>query len=87
MGGAGRLAHRCRLRPDGINSSHLGVWALRVPAMIGAVHIAVWARLRVGATAGLGPWHVPLSLVTAFIGLLVVFVMLCANEIFGQPPS
>ena len=55
--------------------------------MIGAVHIAVWAGLRVGAPAGLGPWHVPLSLVTAFIGLLVVFVMLCANEIFGQPPS
>ena len=69
-----------------INANHLRMWALCVPAIVGAVHIASWARLRVGVPAGLAPWHVPRSAVISLVAALVVFLLLCANEMFGQPP-
>src|ERR1039457_5735149 len=31
-----------------LNANHLRMWALCVPAIAGAMHIASWARLRVG---------------------------------------
>ena len=69
-----------------IDASHLRMWALCVPAIVGAVHIASWGRLRMGAPAGLAPWHVSRSVVIALVAVLAVFVLLCANEMFGQPP-
>src|ERR1039457_3438524 len=69
-----------------INANHLRMWALCVPAIVGAVHIASWARLRVGVPAGLAPWHVPRSAVISLVAALAVFLLLCANEMFGQPP-
>ena len=69
-----------------INANHLRMWALCVPAIVGAMHIASWARLRVGVPARLAPWHVPRSAVISLVAALVVFLLLCANEMFGQPP-
>src|ERR1035438_8894487 len=67
-----------------LNANHLRMWALCVPAIVGAMHIASWARLRVGVPAGLAPWHVPRSAVISLVAALVVFLLLCANEMFGQ---
>ncbi|MGA3020110.1 MAG: hypothetical protein ABSF62_23575 [Bryobacteraceae bacterium] len=69
-----------------ILASHLRMWALCVPAIVGAVHIASWGRLRMGAPAGLAPWHVSRSVVISLVAVLAVFLLLCANEMFGQPP-
>jgi hypothetical protein len=69
-----------------VHVSHLRMWAFYVPAIVGAVHVACWGRLRSGAPAGLAPWRLPRSVVLSFVGALAVFLLLCANEIFGQPP-
>jgi hypothetical protein len=69
-----------------ISASHLRMWAFCVPAIVGAVHIASWARLRVGVPAGLAPWRLPRSFVISLVAVLAVFLLLCANEMFGQPP-
>jgi hypothetical protein len=61
-------------------------WALWVPAIAGAVHIASWGRLRAGPPAGLAPWRVPRSVVLSLLAALAAFLLLCANEMFGQPP-
>jgi len=69
-----------------INASHLRMWALCVPAIVGAVHIVAWSRLRVGSPAGLAPWRVPRFVPISLGAALAVFLLLCANEMFGQPP-
>src|ERR1019366_8821958 len=69
-----------------IDASHLRTWALCVPAVVGAVHIVAWSRLRVGAPVGLAPWRLPRSVVISLGAALAVFLLLCANEMFGQPP-
>src|ERR1039458_6092362 len=69
-----------------IDASHLRMWALCAPAVVGAMHIASWGRLRVGQPAGLVPWTVPRSVVMSLVAALAVFLLLCANEMFGQPP-
>ena len=69
-----------------IDASHFRMWAFCVPAIVGAVHIVSWSRLRVGAPAGLAPWRLPRSIVISLGAALAVFLLLCANEMFGQPP-
>jgi hypothetical protein len=69
-----------------INAGHLRMWALCVPAIVGAVHIVSWSRLRVGAPAGLAPWRLPHTVVFSLVAALAFFLLLCANEMFGQPP-
>src|ERR1017187_343274 len=69
-----------------ISASHLRMWAFCVPAIVGAVHIVSWGRLRAGAPAGLAPWHLPRSVVVSLVAALAVFLLLCANELFCQPP-
>src|SRR5271157_432992 len=69
-----------------IDASHFRMWALRVPAIVGAVHVASWSRLRLGAPAGLTPWRLPRSVAISLAAALAVFLLLCANEMFGQPP-
>jgi len=61
-------------------------WALWVPAIAGAVHIASWGRLRAGPPAGLAPWRVPAPSCSLLLAALAAFLLLCANEMFGQPP-
>lgn len=55
---------------------------LLVPAAIGLLHVVCWWRLR---SAGVG-WEVPRKILIV-VGLVVgVFILLCANEMFGMPP-
>src|ERR1039457_2149074 len=67
-----------------INASHLRMWALCVPAIVGVVHLASWGRLRVGAPVYLTPWRLPRLIVISLLATLAVFLLLCANEMFGQ---
>ncbi|MGD0772561.1 MAG: hypothetical protein ABSC05_07035 [Candidatus Solibacter sp.] len=69
-----------------VSGVNLRAWALWVPAIAGAVHIASWGRLRAGAPAGLAPWRLPRSVVLSLLAALAAFLLLCANEMFGQPP-
>ena len=69
-----------------LSATNLHTWILRVPAIIGAVHVASWGRLRTEAPANLVPWHLPRVVTLSFLAVLVAFLLLCANEIFGQPP-
>jgi len=59
---------------------------LYVPALTGAVHLASWGRLRRAAPTGIVPWRLPRLVAVSLLVALVVFVLLSANEIFGQPP-
>lgn len=69
-----------------INSSHLKLSLFDFPAVIAVVHIACWWRLRAGPPSTLVPWHVSRDILVGLGALLAVFLILCANEIFGQPP-
>ena len=64
-----------------------GGWALLLPA-IGLLHLLCWWRLR--GTAPARPANAAalsrFKLHYVFWGLLGVFLLLCANEIFGNPP-
>jgi hypothetical protein len=66
----------------------IGSWGaasglLLVPAAIGVLHVVCWWRLR--SATGVG-WEVPRK-VLIVVGLAVgVFILLCANEMFGMPP-
>ena len=69
-----------------ISSNHLKLWVFDVPAVLAAVHIACWWRLRLGPPAALTPWHVSRDILLGLGALLALFLLLCANEMFGQPP-
>ena len=69
-----------------VSAGNLQRWVLLVPAFAGAVHLACWGRLKTVAPAGLGPWRLPQSVVISFLAVLGLFLLLFANEIFGQPP-
>ena len=69
-----------------ISRSHLRGWAFDTPAVIGAVHVVCWWRLRAGAPAGMAPWRLSRNLLAGAAGILAIFLLLCANEMFGQPP-
>ena len=59
-----------------------GIGLLLVPAAIGLLHIVCWWRL---SSARVG-WEVPRKILIV-VGLAVaVFILLCANEMFGMPP-
>ena len=60
-----------------------GIGLLLVPAAIGLLHVVCWWRLR--SATGVG-WEVPRKILIV-VGLAVgVFILLCANEMFGMPP-
>ena len=65
---------------------------LRLPAVIGVVHVVCWWGLRAAApppgAAWVNPfagkaWHI---LFLAGAAALGIFILLCANEMFGNPP-
>jgi hypothetical protein len=65
-------------------------WPLSIPAAMGLLHLVCWWRLR-----GPAPPAEPVSpaarvhrkmLYAAVLAVLTVFVLLCANEMLGQPP-
>jgi hypothetical protein len=73
-----------------INSSHLKLSLFDVPGAIAVIHIACWWRLHAGPPAGppdaLTPWHVSPGILVGLGAVLGLFILLCANEMFGQPP-
>jgi hypothetical protein len=69
-----------------ISATNVHLRVLYVPALTGAVHLVCWGRLRMAAPNGLAPWHLPRFVAISLVAVLAVFVLLCANEIFGQPP-
>jgi hypothetical protein len=69
-----------------ISATYLHLWAFCLPALAGSVHLASWGRLRMVAPAGLVAWHLPRSVVVSLLAALAVFLLLCTNEIFSQPP-
>ena len=69
-----------------INSSHLKLSLFDIPGAIAVIHIACWWRLRARAPAGLTPWRFSHGILLGLGTLLALFILLCANEMFGQPP-
>lgn len=69
-----------------LSRGYVGLWPFRFPAAIGLLHVLCWERLRVAAPAGLGPWRLPRGVTVSVLAALGVFLLLCANEIFGLPP-
>jgi hypothetical protein len=69
-----------------LNPRDFGSLLLLLPAGFGALYLLCWARRRAGAPAAGSAWQVPkraLAIAGAAVG---VFVLLCANEMFGNPP-
>ena len=59
---------------------------LLLPAAVSLLHVVCWWRLRSGAPgAGLG-WEVPRKILIVVGAAVGVFILLCANEMFGMPP-
>lgn len=65
-------------------------WPLSIPAAMGLLHLVCWWRLR-GPAAPMDPVSPAARvrrkmLYAAVLAVVTVFVLLCANEMFGQPP-
>jgi hypothetical protein len=59
-----------------------GIGFFLVPAAIGLLHVVCWWRLRSAGVKREAPRKI-----LAVVGLaVVVFILLCANEMFGMPP-
>jgi hypothetical protein len=69
-----------------LDSNHLKLWAFDIPAALAVIHLLCWWRLHGGPPAGVAPWPAPREIVFALSAVLGIFVLLCANEMFGQPP-
>lgn len=61
-------------------------WVICVPAAIGVMHMICWERLHVAAPAGLVSWRLPRPVIAALVAAPGLFVLLCVNEAFGNPP-
>jgi hypothetical protein len=80
LGGAVAVAAIVLMRLIGIRG--IGTFLFLLPAATGLLHVVCWSGLR---SAGVG-WEVPRKAL-ALVGIAVaVFILLCANEIFGMPP-
>jgi hypothetical protein len=69
-----------------VDQANLHRWVLDMPALAGALHLASWTRLRMSRPANLAPCRLPRAAGLSLAAGAAVFLMLCANEIFGQPP-
>lgn len=64
----------------------LWVWPFLIPVAIGLVHVLCWLRLR-GPEPPSKPLHPRTRAFLILLGAaLMAFVLLCANEMFNQPP-
>jgi hypothetical protein len=74
-----------------LEPNHLGMPALRPPAVVGMAHLVCWGVLRATPrpeAAWANPfagkaWRILLLTAAAALG---IFILLCANETFGNPP-
>ena len=69
-----------------LSRRNMHMWAVAYPAIIGAAHLLCWIRLRTGPPAGLAPWQLSRNTILILVGALAIFLLLCANEMFGAPP-
>lgn len=69
-----------------LGRSHLTMWAFWLPAVVGLLHLLCWERLRGVAPSGTAPWVLSGSVIATLVTALALFVLLCANEIFLNPP-
>jgi hypothetical protein len=60
-------------------------WFFLIPAAVAVLHILCWARIFAGPPAS-DRWEFPKRALWIGAGALGVFLALCANEIFGNPP-
>ena len=61
-------------------------WFFVAPALIAGLHIVCWWRIAAGPPAAGTAWQVPRRALWVVRVLVGVFVLLCANEIFLNPP-
>lgn len=66
--------------------SHFTPWPFWVAAAIGLVHMICWERLRAAAPAGQVASHLSWPGFGVLLTILALFLFLCANETFGNPP-
>jgi hypothetical protein len=78
LGGAVTLAAIVLMPLIGMRGTGLFLF----PAAIGLLHMVCWWRLR---SVGVG-WEVPRKILIVVGLAVVVFILLCANEMFGMPP-
>ena len=69
-----------------ISRSHLWLWAFDLPAVIAAVHLVCWWRIRAGPPPAESPLVPGTTTMLALSSAFALFLFLCANEMFGQPP-
>lgn len=69
-----------------IDRSHLHMPALQIPVAIGALHLICWSRLRAPAPHLATSFSIPGGVLLAASVAMGLFLVLCANEIFGNPP-
>jgi hypothetical protein len=55
-------------------------------AIVGGIHVLCWLRLRTGRPQALVPWRLPRDIAWTLAAVLLVLLVLAANEMFGQPP-
>ncbi|HWC96313.1 MAG TPA: hypothetical protein VG456_06180 [Candidatus Sulfopaludibacter sp.] len=84
LGGALTLAAFAALGLVGGN--HLRMPALQIPATLGGLHLVCWLRLRMAPPSLASPISIPQRLLLAGSTAMALFLLLCANEIFGNPP-
>jgi hypothetical protein len=69
-----------------VSHERFGNFLFVLPAAFGALYLLCWARLRAGAPAAGEAWQVP-KRTLAVAGIVAgVFILLSANEMFGNPP-
>jgi hypothetical protein len=61
-------------------------WFFLLPAGAAVVHVLCWWRIASGPPAAGTAWEVPRTALWLTGAAVGVFILLCANEIFGQPP-
>lgn len=57
-----------------------------IPAAAGAVHVLCGWRIASGPPAASAVWALPRTALWTAGAVVGVFILLCANEMFGQPP-
>jgi len=61
-------------------------WIFLIPAAAAVLHLLCWWRIAAGQPAAGTAWEVPRTALWIGGATVGVFILLCANEMFGEPP-
>jgi hypothetical protein len=61
-------------------------WIFLIPAAAAVLHVLCWWRIASGPPATGTAWEVPRKALWIIGTFVALFILFCANEIFGQPP-